>query len=163
MSIANPRQTILVTTRSHHEVMGRILLKDNITATDWHSPISHSPLIYGIFLGADRVSVALIRQSKVFTVNFVGIQLEKAAQFCRIHHGHHMDKYEACGLHKEEASSIECGKIREALGYLECEVIFEQVFGDHVFFAGKVRQADIKNDGHRLIHMSKDIYTTTER
>ena len=163
MSIVNPRQTILVTTRSHATIMGREVLKDNITATDWHSPVSHHPLVYGIFIGNDRISRELIEKSKVFIVNFIPKTLEKAAKMCRERHGHHMDKFIEGNVTKEEGTSVDCPRIKEALAYLECELIFQKEFGDHVFFAGKVRQADIKNDGHRLIHMSKDIYTTTER
>jgi len=57
---------------------------------------------------------------------------------------------------KEEAEIINCPGIKQALGYLECEVVDEIETGDHILFIGRVTKAELRKRGVKLFHISGD-------
>lgn len=160
--IHHPRQVILVTSRSHMEVMGKEIEKDNIITLAWHMPVSMEPELYAIAVAKPHFSCKIIQKSKSFVVNFIPYELKKAALFCGRHSGSHMDKFKEAGLTMEEAQSLDCGKIKEALAYIECEVINEVDAGDHIIFIGKVVNSETKEAGKRLFQYKSDFTTTKD-
>jgi flavin reductase (DIM6/NTAB) family NADH-FMN oxidoreductase RutF len=152
-TLANPRQTILLTSRYKD--------KDNIMTLDWHTPLSFDPMMYAVSIGKTRYSLELVRKSKVFVVNFVSKDLEKEVLFCGRNSGRNIDKFKATGLEKEEAETINCPIIKKALAYLECKVKKEIEVGDHILFIAKVSKAVLKRKERRLFHLFEDKFTTT--
>jgi len=152
-TLTNPRETILLTCRFQD--------KDNIITLDWHTPLSFQPMIYAISIGKTRFSLNLVKQSKVFVVNFMSKDFEKEILFCGRHSGKDLDKFKETGLIKEEAETINCSRLKQALGYLECKVSEEIETGDHWLFIGEVTKADLKAKGKKLFHLSEDNFTTT--
>src|SRR3989338_5418406 len=164
-SIYNPRQVILVTSRAEIEIIGKDVVKEDIITLSWHMPVSFDPAIYAIAIGKSKFSSKLIQKSGVFAVNFIPKELEKQALFCGTHHGEHMDKFKESKLTKEESEKIDCPRVKEALAYLECELINTVEAGDHYIFIGKViNSAEIKQ-GKRLFQGPSEAgykFTTTE-
>lgn len=161
--LSNPRQTILVTSRANVKILGKEVEKDNIFALTWHMPVSFAPEIYAIAVSPKRFSYNLIEKSKVFAVNFMPAELEKAIVFCGRNNGEHIDKFEKTGLTKVECDKIDCPRIKEALAYLECQVIDSIEQGDHVVFFGKVISLAENKKGKRLYQTIGDKFTTTEK
>ncbi len=155
--LTNPRQTILVTSRNMEE--GKE--KDNIITLDWHMPCSFSPLLYAISIGKTRYSCHMVQQSKCFCVNFLPKTLEKETLLCGRRSGQHFDKYHEANLSKEECEKIHCSRIKEAAGFMECEVINEIEAGDHMIFVGKVLASGQTKNEKRLFHITGDKFTTT--
>lgn len=153
-TLTNPRQTVLVTCRHKG--------KDNIITLDWHTPLSFYPMMYAISVGKTRYSLGLIQKSKVFVVNFMSKDYEKEVLFCGRHSGRDYDKFSETGLTKEEAEKIDCPRIKEALGFLECKVVKEVEVGDHILFIAEVVNSDLKKKGKRLFHLWGDRFTTTK-
>lgn len=153
-TLTNPLQTILVTCRHKG--------KDNIITMDWHTPLSFNPMIYAISVGKTRYSLELIKNSKVFVVNFMSKKFEKEILFCGRNSGRNCDKFAQTGLTKEESEKIDCPRIREALGFLECKVLQLIEVGDHVLFIAEVINSGLKKHGKRLFHLHEDQFTTTE-
>ena len=153
-TLTNPRQTVLVTCRYKG--------KDNIITLDWHTPLSFNPMMYAISVGKTRYSLELIRKSKVFVVNFMGKDFEKEVLFCGRHSGRNCDKFAETGLKKEEAEKIDCPRIKEALGFLECKVANKVEAGDHILFIAEVVNSSLKTKGKRLFHLFRDKFTTTK-
>ncbi len=152
-TVTNPKQTILLTCRAEG--------KDNIITLDWHTILSFEPMMYAVSIGKTRFSFNLIKSSKVFVVNFMSKDFKKEVLFCGQNSGKTLDKFKETGLEKEEAETIDCPKIKQALGYLECKVEKEIEVGDHVLFIAKVSKAEIKENGKRLFHLLGDKFTTT--
>ncbi|MBN1502789.1 flavin reductase family protein [Candidatus Woesearchaeota archaeon] len=161
LNTVNPRQTVLVTCRAKYNNFGKDEIKDNIIALDWHIPLSFKPLMYGISAGKTRFSCELISRSKCFAVNFMSIDFQKEVLFCGRHTGRHMDKFTEAGLTKKDCDKIDCARIKEALAYIECEVVDEIDTGDHVLFIGKVAASALLNQGKRIFHIVGDDFTTT--
>ncbi|MBW2974843.1 flavin reductase family protein [Candidatus Woesearchaeota archaeon] len=154
--LTDPRQVVLVTCREEIEILGKNQVKDNIITIAWHMPVSFSPNLYAISVGKTRFSCEMIRKSKAFVVNFVPVELEKAALTCGTKSGRYADKFKEAGLGKEESESIDCPVIKEALGHMECEVINEVDAGDHIIFIGRVLNSELKKAGKRLMQKEKE-------
>jgi len=161
-SITNPKQVVLVTSRSHMNILGKDIEKDNIIAIAWHMQVSFEPHLYAVAVGKTRFSCELIQKSKAFVVNFVPKALEKEAVFCGSHSGKHMDKFKESGLTKEDAQNLDCPAISEAVGYLECEVVNEVEAGDHIIFIGNVINSKLKKDEKRLLQSSIGFTTSVD-
>lgn len=164
MSIYNPRQTVLVSCRGEvkDKFTEKKAIKDNIIVLDWHMPLSFQPFLYAISIGKTRFSLNLIKESKVFVVNFMPLHLKDDVLFCGRNSGEHLDKFKETSLTKEESEKIECSRIKQALAFLECEVIQEIESGDHILFIGKVVHSDEKEKAKRIFHTEDDEFTTTQ-
>jgi len=162
--IANPRQVVLVTSRA--EIKKRFStehdIKDNIFTLAWHMPVSFEPPLYAISAGKTRYSTGLIQKSKVFAVNFMDIKFKKEVLLCGRNTGEHIDKFKEAGFAKEESEKIDCPRIKQASGFLECHVVNEVEAGDHIIFIGKVLNMGLKKQGKRIFQKGGDVFTTTE-
>tara|TARA_Y100000310_G_scaffold161488_1_gene161369 strand:+ start:72 stop:560 length:489 start_codon:yes stop_codon:yes gene_type:complete len=158
--LTDPRQVILVTSREEMDIFGKKEIKDNIITIAWHMPVSFNPNLYAVSVGKTRFSAEIIKKSKAFAVNFVGLLLKEQVLLCGTKSGMHIDKFSETGLTKEECESIDCPRIKEALGYIECEVINEVDAGDHIIFIGKVLNSELKKDGKRLMQKDKDFISS---
>ena len=159
-NMAYPRQVIMVTSEAEVENMGRTQEKQNIFTLAWHIPLSFEPLMYGIAVGKERFSYKLIDKSKVFAVNFMSVEHEKQALFCGRHPGQNIDKFKETGFTPIECDKIHCPRIKEALAWLECEVVEQVEVGDHYLIIGKVLGSGSSGKGKRLFS-TKDGFTTT--
>lgn len=162
MGIYGPRQTVLVTCRGKVKILGRDQEKDNIITVAWDTPVSTEPPIYAVAIGKTRFSCKLILASKVFCVNFIGKSMQDAAMFCGRNSGEHVDKFSQAGLNKEDCEKIDCPRIADALGHLECEVMEQVEAGDHILFIGKVINSQQKKEDKRLIYLGQENFTTTK-
>jgi len=153
--LTDPRQVILVSSREEMDIMGKKEVKDNIITIAWHMPVSFNPQLYAISVGKTRFSSSVISKSKAFVVNFIPFSLADKALIVGTKSGMHIDKFKEAGLGKEESSSIDCPRIKEAVGYMECEVINEVDAGDHIIYIGKVLNSYVKKAGDRLMQKEK--------
>ena len=159
--ITSPRQTVLVTCRSHVKVLNKEIVKDNIITLDWHMPTSFNPELYAISIGKTRFSLEFVRQSKAFVVNFMPYSLKDMVLRCGRVSGKHVDKFKDTGLTKADGEKLDCPRIKEALAWLECEVVDEFETGDHIIFIGKVVNSEFMKSDKRVFHTEGDDFTTT--
>lgn len=152
-TLTNPLQTMLLTSR--YKGM------DNVMTLDWHTPLSFEPMMYAVSIGKTRFSLELVKKSKVFVVNFMSKDFEKEVLFCGRNSGKNIDKFRETNLEKEEAKTINCPIIKQALAYLECKVEKELEVGDHILFIAKVTNLELRKKGKRLFHLYEDRFTTT--
>lgn len=150
--IANPLQVVLVTSRYKE--------KDNILTLAWHMPVSFDPPLYAISAGKTRFSTSLIQKSKCFVVNFVPFELKDKVLFCGTNSGKNMDKFKESNLLKEKSEKIDCPRIKEASGFLECKVINEIDAGDHIIFIAEVVNSGLKKKTGRIYHLQGGDFAT---
>lgn len=154
--IANPRQVVLVSSEAEIELLGKRMEKKDIITMAWHMPVSFEPPMYAISVGKTRFSLNLIKKSRCFAVNFMPAEKEKEILLCGTTTGQATDKFKESGFTEEECESIHCPRIKEALGWLECEVVEEIDAGDHVVFIAKVVNMKQTKEGKRLFHLGGD-------
>jgi flavin reductase (DIM6/NTAB) family NADH-FMN oxidoreductase RutF len=163
LSLSKPSQPILVSSKGTYDLMGKQREVDNLITIGWHMAASYQPPIYIICIGKDQFSLSLIRQTRVFAVNFMGKENEKEMLFCGKNSGARVDKYKETGLTPLECEAIDCKYVKEALAVYECEVINEIESGDHILVVGKILKSRKLRDGKRLLHLGGNDFTTTMR
>lgn len=156
--LTGARQVILITCRGHikKEMSTEIEEKDAIMAASWHTPVSKEPFLYAIAVNQKRFCHKLIEQSEVFAVNFMSQDYQEAIKLCGRTSSQHLDKFKEANLTKEESTSIDCPRIKEALGFLECRIEQKISAGDHTIFIGHVHNHQLKQEKPRIYHLSKD-------
>ena len=162
--LTGPSQAVLVTTRAFIEdrFSTNKGTRDNIMATSSCMQTSQDPLLYAISIDKTAHSCNLIRNSRVFALNFMPYYMKESMIKCGKLSGEHIDKFKEAGLSKEEAATIDCPLISEAIGHMECEVINELETGDQVVFIAKALRSELKQQGKRLYHTDLKNFTTTE-
>lgn len=163
-TIFNPRQTILISCRGTAEYFGVRKEVDELFPCDWHSPISFTPPMYSICISKNlTLSLELIREASAFVVNFMSFENKDAVLKCSKDEGKFIDKFESSGLTKEDAVSIDAPRVKECVGFLECELTGEHEYGDHILFIGRVVNSDLKDAlAKRIFHKSEGEFTTTK-
>lgn len=156
-----PRQAVCVTCRAEADIMGKKQVKDNIITLTWHMFTSFKPELYAISVAPERFSYSLIKNSGVFCINFMPCELKGQLLFCGRNSGRHMDKFKETGLAKAECEKIDCCRIKDAGGYLECEVVEEIKTGDHSIFIGRVLKRELINEDKRVFQLQNNEFTTT--
>ncbi len=149
------RQSVLISCRSKIDSFGKEILKDDLVVVDWHMPVSLKPPFYAFSIGKSNFSYRLIKKSQAFVVNFMSYEQKEAVMFCNRNSGEHIDKFKKSGLVMDEAEKIDCGRIKEALAFIECEVVEEMEVGDHFIFIGKILNSTRKKTGKRIYHQEE--------
>ncbi|RMD58535.1 flavin reductase family protein [Candidatus Woesearchaeota archaeon] len=162
MSIYDPRQTVLVTCRGTVEIIGKPTEKDDIATVHWHSPASTSPPLYAVFISKQVLADKIIRASQAFVVNFMGIEnKEEIIRASRLS-AEYSHKCEEVKLTEASCSKlVDCFRVKEALAWIECEVVKIIDAGDHTCFIGRIVHEEITREGGRAFHMGGEAYTTT--
>lgn len=151
--INNPNQVVLITSKYND--------KDNAMALTWHTKTSFQPNLFLISIGKERYSYNLIKQSKCFVVNFMPYELRDKIVYCGTKSGKNVDKFKETGLEKEEAETINCCRIKQAVAFLECKVVNSFETGDHVVFVGEVLKSKFKKKNKRPFQLEGVKFTTT--
>ena len=148
-----PRQVALVTSRHAG--------KDNIITLAWHMPTSFSPGMYAISIGRTRFSHDMIKDSGVFCVNFMHAEHRRGMEVCGSVSGSGTDKFKESGFGKEECEKIDCPRIKQSAGFLECKVVGSMETGDHTIFVGDVLNSGLRSSGERLYHITGNRFATS--
>ena len=119
-------------------VTSRLDGHDNICTVAWTGTVCTNPAMLSISLRPSRLSYEYIRKSGVFAVNLTTEKLAYAADFCGVKSGRDTDKWQACGLTKEEAPYISCPLAAESPVSIECAVKSEMPLGSHTMFLAEV-------------------------
>ena len=154
---------MLISCRGHAERLGRKIEHEDIFPSDWHSPASYDPPRYAIFISKKMIAADIIRDSKTFVVNFMNFNDRDTIIAAGKHGGEYHQKAKQIGIELAEADHIlDCPKIKNATGWLECEVIQELDVGDHILFLAKVIHAELTDKtAKRPFHIDGENYTTT--
>ena len=117
--------------------------KSNIITIGWTGIVNtHPPMTY-ISVRPSRHSYGIIKESGEFAINLTTTELVKAADFCGVHTGAKLDKFERCQLEREEASEISCPILAASPLVLECKVTDVIKLGSHDMFLADIVAIDV--------------------
>jgi flavin reductase (DIM6/NTAB) family NADH-FMN oxidoreductase RutF len=145
----HPRSVVLLTSSFQG--------KSNVMPIDWHIPLSYSPKLYAVSLGKKNYSTELIQKSGCFVVNFMSAEFEKEILAAGRVSGVAADKFSLTGLRAVRAKTLDCPKLSDAFGTLECKVINTVDAGDHILFIAKVLHQDASGFSKKqLYHVTRN-------
>lgn len=160
--IFNPRQSVLVTCQGNYEVSGVEREKHDVLPCHWHMPVSQHPPTYAISVKRELMAASLIRGSGCFVVNFIPFSLMEKVKRAMGVSGEFLEKISEIGMHEAPCEKlVDCFRLKHAVGWLECEVVDEKEYGDHVVFTGRVVHSYMGVDEKRPFHVEGNEFTTT--
>lgn len=108
------------------------------------------------------MAVSIIRDSGCFVVNFVSFSFVDKIKSAMSISGDFSEKLNDVGFVEASCEKlVDCFRLKEALGHLECELVEEKELGDRVMFVGKVLFSNLVRDDNRPFHVEGDRFTTT--
>ncbi len=132
--------------------------EDNVFTVAWTGITNTIPPKTYISVRPSRHSHAMIRESGEFAINLTGKALVRAADYCGVHTGAKMNKFERCQLEKEPASEIACPILAASPLALECRVTDVIPLGSHDMFLADIVAIDVDEalvDGNGKLHLEK--------
>ena len=117
--------------------------KDNVFTVAWTGITNTIPAKTYIAVRPSRYSYGLIKESGEFAINLTTTSLVRAADFCGVHTGAKIDKFERCKLEKETASEIGCPILSDSPLVLECRVTDIVPLGSHDMFLADIVAVDV--------------------
>ena len=117
--------------------------RDNVFTVAWTGITNTIPPKTYISVRPSRHSYDIIKKSGVFAINLTTTELVRAADYCGVHTGAKMDKFERCSLEKEPASQIDCPILTKSPLTLECRVTDVIPLGSHDMFLADIVAVDV--------------------
>lgn len=116
---------------------------DNVLTIAWTGIVNTIPPKTYISVRPSRYSYELIKKSGVFAINLTTTALVRSADFCGVHTGAKIDKFERCKLEKAHASEIPCPILADSPLSLECRVTDIIPLGSHDMFLADIVAVDV--------------------
>ncbi|MGE5782152.1 MAG: flavin reductase family protein [Nitrososphaerales archaeon] len=128
---------------------------NNIMACEWTHHISYDPGLIAISLGPTKATVKNIKKSKEFGVNLCALDQSVIASVAGGFSGINYNKIEALkelGFEFYQAKKIKSLMLDRASLNVECKLLREIKFGDHIMFIGEVVHAVQNPEKQSLIY-----------
>ena len=117
--------------------------KDNLITIAWTGTVCSDPAMTYISVRKERYSHHMLKENKEFVINLVSKEICRAADFCGVRSGRDLDKFEATGLTREKASTVNVPLVKESPVNIECKVTQVIPLGSHDLFLAEVAACDV--------------------
>ena len=117
--------------------------QENVFTVAWTGITNTIPPKTYISVRPSRHSYDIIKKSGVFAINLTTTSLVRAADFCGVHTGAKIDKFERCHLERERATEIDCPILADSPLVLECRVTDILPLGSHDMFLADIVAIDV--------------------
>ena len=118
--------------------------RDNVFTVAWTGITNTIPPKTYISVRPSRHSYEIIKKSEEFAINLTTAELLRAADFCGVHTGAKIDKFERCRLSREKASEISCPILADSPLVLECRVTDVIPLGSHDMFLADILAVNVE-------------------
>ena len=118
---------------------------DNLITIAWTGTVCSDPAMTYISVRKERYSHHMLKENKEFVINLVSKEICRAADFCGVRSGRDLDKFEATGLTREKASTVNVPLVKESPVNIECKVKEVKELGSHDMFIAEVVGVTIDN------------------
>lgn len=126
-----PLPAVLVTCRSKSG-------EDNVFTVAWTGTVCTNPPMAYISVRPSRYSYNMIKETGEFVINLTTEEMAKATDYCGVTSGRDVDKFQRCGLHKDEADEVNVPMLVESPVNIECRVREAHEYGSHTMFVADV-------------------------
>lgn len=120
--------------------------KDNVFTVAWTGLINTIPPKTYISVRPSRYSYDFIKRTGEFVINLTPSSLVRECDWCGIHTGRKVDKFDKCRLERERASVVNVPLIAGCPMALECRVFDEIPLGSHSMFLADIVAVDVDEE-----------------
>lgn len=142
----------------------------NVMAAGWHTALSAQPPLYGVLIGRERATHALVAGSGVFGINFLPAARAREIQgtgVLSLHDLPQRDKFTRLGLDTLPDAPL---ALADAYLFYRCRVTQTVPTGDHDLFVGEVQE--VRHDptvydaqrlftGEAAVYLGRSAYVKT--
>jgi len=119
--------------------------KPNIITVAWAGTINTNPPMVSISVRPERHSYEMIKNSGEFVINLVTKKIIRETDFCGVHSGKDIDKFEVTHLTPLPSKMVMAPGIAESPVNLECCVKEIKALGSHSMFIAEVVNVTIED------------------
>jgi len=130
------RPTVIITTRFRNN-------KTNAAPFSFITPISFKPPYIGFACDSRHDTWRNINYNKEWVINIVSEKIFDKLKFLAKKYSYGVSELEQAGLEESESKVVKVNRIKQAIGYIECQLNRFFNIGDHIFVVGKVVCCDI--------------------
>ncbi len=116
----------------------------NVFTVAWTGITNTIPPKTYISVRPSRYSYELIKKSGEFVINLPTRELVRAADFCGVHTGRKINKFERCRLQTEPAKTVSAPLLAASPLSLECRVTDILPLGSHDMFLADIVAVDVE-------------------
>jgi len=127
---------LLYPLRTYLIVSGRVGEEVNVMTADWLTVVSANPFLIATAIAPTRYTYKLIKKYGEFVVSVPSVNMLRDVWIAGSEHG--PGKLSRTEFKFTRARKVGTPIIENALANLECRVVGEHVYGDHVLFIGEV-------------------------
>lgn len=120
--------------------------ESNIITIGWTGILNTVPPKTYISVRPSRHSYEIIKRTGEFVINLTPSSLVKSADFCGIYTGKKVNKFERCGLTREQATQLSCPMIAECPLSIECRVTDIVPLGSHDMFVADIVAVNVAEE-----------------
>lgn len=136
-----PTCVTLVTSRNNAQ-------QDCVASVAWAMPLSHEPSIMAIALRPAGKTARAIVEGNSFCINTLRPDQAQSAVVCGTKVD---DRFAQANLSTQNSLYVKAPRIREALSWIECELLEHKTYGDHELYVGRTciaqTSAHVRDDG----------------
>ena len=118
----------------------------NAAPFSFNMPISFNPPLFSFSCNPAHDTWRNVEESREFVANIVGEDFGPLLQILEKDFPYEVSEIKEAGLTEVPSNHIKPPRIKEAYAWLECKVMHTVELGDHVFIAGEVLEAEIKDE-----------------
>lgn len=159
---------LLYPLRTYLVVSGRLGEEVNVMAADWVTVVSVQPFIVAVSIAPTRYTYKLVKKYGELVISVPSVEMIKDVWLAGSEHG--PQKLRKTRFEFAQASKVQVPVIKNALANLECKIIGEHHYGDHVLFACEVLAYHYREDAFKnnepqlsagfLAHIAWNKFTT---
>lgn len=159
---------LLYPLRTYLVVSGKIEEEVDVMAADWVTIVSAQPFIIAVSIAPSRYTYKLIKKYNEFVISVPSLDMLRDVWIVGSEHG--PGKLSRTKLELVRGRSVETPVIKNAIANLECKVIGEHPYGDHVLFVAEVVASTYTHDAFKnnepdlskgfLAHLAWNKFTT---
>lgn len=112
--------------------------RDNIITLAWVGVACSDPPMVTVAIRPQRHSHPIVVSTGQFVLNIPSKDILQKVDFCGMHSGRELDKFEAAGLTAEPAQSVDAPVIAECTYAAECHVEHTLRLGTHDLFVARI-------------------------
>ena len=125
--------------------------KVNVMSAEWSIRVSIEPFLIGLFVGYERETYKLIKDSGEFGLSYCSDQQGELAHIAGNYSFKDTDKFATGKFLTFQSKYIKAPLIEGSISNYECKVIDEFKMGDHAAFVGKVLEGYYDDEKKPLV------------
>ena len=132
--------------------------RDNIITIAWAATVCTNPPMLTVSIRPERYSYDIIKESGEFAINLPSSHIIRSIDFCGVRSGRDVNKFEACHLTPEKATTVSCPMVAESPLSLECRVTQIIPLGSHDMFLAEIVAVNVSEtliDDAGKLHLEK--------